>query len=318
MSREPSVFVAGHRGLIGSAFARRLEARAPEMRIITKTRSELDLRDPSAVQRFFDAERPDYVVLAAGRVGGIVENMRTPATFLEENLAIQSNVLSVARRANVRRVLFFGSSCMYPRDVSGPMNEEMLLAGALEPTSLPYATAKLAGTQLCLAYNRQDGGKRFVPVIPNSVYGPNDNFDPERGHVLSALITRFHEAHTRQHETVTLWGTGTPRREFVHADDVAACGMRLLEADLADVTLPLNIGSGVDIAIRDLADLVARVVGFRGQIEWDRSRPDGAPKKLLDSSRVRALGFTPSVELEAGIASVYQWFATHYDRQKNG
>jgi len=301
------VFVAGHRGLIGSAFVRRLES-ADDVEVVTRTRDQVDLRDPAGVRALFADARFDAVVLAAGRVGGIVENVTNPATFLEDNLAIQSNVLGEARRNGVRRVLFFASSCMYPRALDRAMAEGDLLTASPEPTSLPYAVAKLAGLQLCLAYNRQDGGSRFVPLIPNSVYGPNDNFDPQRGHVLSALITRMHEAQVSGAESVTLWGTGTPRREFVFSDDVSACGTKLLDADLDGVSFPLNVGSGVDIAIRDLAMLIAGVVGFRGRLEWDTTKPDGAPRKLLDSTRVHGLGWAPKVRLEQGIEATYRWY----------
>ncbi len=312
-----SVFVAGHRGLIGSAFVRQLE-KAGGARIIERTRSELELRDRLAVERFFQTERPDYVVLGAGRVGGIVENMTRPATFLEENLAVQLNVLSAARKAQTKRVLLFASSCMYPRLAEQPMAEELLLTGSPEPTSLPYAIAKLAGLHLCLSYNREDGGARFVPLIPNSVYGPNDNFDPQRGHVLSALVSRFHAARRANDESVTLWGTGAPQREFVHADDLARAGLALLDAKLENVALPLNVGSGAEISIRDLAMLVARIVGFEGRILWDTSRPDGAPRKLLDSRRVRALGWSPVVELEDGIADTYRWFTGNLAERTDG
>jgi GDP-L-fucose synthase len=301
------VFVAGHRGLIGSAFVRRLES-AGEVEVVTRTRDEVDLRDPSGVRALFADARFDAVVLAAGRVGGIVENVTNPASFLEDNLAIQSNVLGEARRNGVRRVLFFASSCMYPRGLDRAMAEADLLTASPEPTSLPYAVAKLAGLQLCLAYNRQDGGSRFVPLIPNSVYGSNDNFDPQRGHVLSSLITRMHEAKVAGAASVTLWGTGTPRREFLFSDDLAACGATLLDANLDDVALPLNVGTGSDIAIRELAELIARVVGYEGRLEWDTSRPDGAPRKLLDSTRVHALGWTPKVQLEQGIEATYRWY----------
>jgi len=298
------VYVAGHEGLIGSALVRALE----DADLVFRTHRELDLCDERAVNAFFDAVRPRYVLLAAGRVGGIVANRDHPADFLAGNLAIQSNVMRAAHRTGVKRLLFFASSCMYPRECAQPMAEDALLTGRPEPTSMAYAMAKLAGMELCLSLNRQHGGQKFVPLIPNSVYGPNDDFDPATGHVLSSLVGRFHGAKQRGDRAVTLWGSGTPRREFLHADDLArACAM-LLEADLSAAALPLNIGPGEDISIAELAALVKDVVGYEGAIEWDRTKPDGAPRKLLDSTRMRALGWTPSIKLGEGIRRTYQWY----------
>jgi GDP-L-fucose synthase len=301
-----TIYVAGHRGLIGSAVMRALGATGAK--VVVRTHDELELRDTRSVDAFFDAVRPGCVVLAAGRVGGIVANRDFPADFLSENLAIQSNVLSAAHRTGVGRLVYFGSSCMYPRECPQPMAEEALLSGKPEPTSMAYAMAKLAGTELCVSLNRQHGGVSFVPVIPNSVYGPNDNFDPATGHVLSSLVRKFHDAKQRGERSVLLWGSGTPRREFLHADDLAAAVLFLLKADLGQTRLPLNIGTGADISIAELAALVARIVGYDGSIQWDRTKPDGAPRKLLDSSRMLALGWKPSVSLEAGIRSTYGWF----------
>ncbi|MHB1608701.1 MAG: GDP-L-fucose synthase family protein [Acidiferrobacter thiooxydans] len=304
------IYVAGHNGLIGSAVVRRLSG-AGLGPLVTADRRSLDLADHLAVQAFFAANRPDYVVLAAGKVGGIVENQAHPADFMNQNLAIQLNVFAAAHQYGVKKLLFFGSSCMYPRECSQPMPETHLLAGKPEPTSAAYAVSKLAGIQMCLAYNQQYGSKRFIPLIPNSVYGPNDNFDPKTGHVLSALIHRLHEAKMQKTASVLLWGTGLPRREFVHADDVADACLFLLTHDVADLELPLNIGIGVDYSIRELAEAIAGIVGYRGRLEWDTSKPDGAPRKLLDSSRIYGYGWTPSVPLDKGLKETYAWYLTH-------
>ncbi len=310
MALDGRIYVAGHRGLIGSAVHRALVAKGhPDL--VVRTRAELELRDGAAVEAFFASERPDYVVLAAGRVGGIVVNRDFPADFISDNLAIQGNVIGAAQRHGVRRLVFFASSCMYPRECPQPMGEDLLLTGKPEPTSMAYAISKLAGMEMCLAQNRQHGGLRFVPVIPNSVYGPNDDFDPATGHVLSSLVRKFHEAKAKRARAVGLWGTGSPRREFLYADDLATACLRLLDADLAGVPLPLNIGPGEDVSIAELAAIVARVTGFDGAIEWDRSKPDGAPRKLLDSTRMRALGWAPSTPLEDGIRRTYQWYLAH-------
>lgn len=307
LSQNARVYVAGHTGLIGSAVLRALE-RGGIHEPIVRDHAALELRDATAVQAFFEAEHPEYVVLAAGRVGGIVANRDYPADFITENLAVQLNVLTAAHREGVRRVIFFGSSCMYPRQAEQPMEESLLLSGKPESTSMAYAMAKLAGLEVCLSYNRQYGGARFVPVIPNSVYGENDNFDPARGHVLSALLRRFHEARTASAKGVNLWGTGTPRREFLFSDDLATACVMLLDAELSDVDLPLNIGPGADVSIAELADIIARVVGYEGKIEWDSKKPDGAPRKLLNSGRMRSLGWHPEVDLEEGIRRTYAWY----------
>lgn len=317
MDKRSRIYVAGHTGLIGSAVLRRLE-REGYRQAIVRTHRELELTDTVATERFFEAERPEYVVLAAGRVGGIVENQTYPADFMNANLAIQLNVLRAAHRVGVKKLILFASSCMYPRECPQPMAESALLTGRPEPTSLAYAISKLAGMQLCLAYNQQYGENHFIPVIPNSVYGPNDNFDPTAGHVLSALIRRFHEAKQTGAQSVTLWGSGYPRREFIHADDVADACLTLLSADITQLQFPINLGTGRDLSIRELAVQVAAVVGYTGRIEWDTSKPDGAPRKLLDSSRMRALGWEPRVDLVAGLKSTYRWYLDTLTDQATG
>jgi GDP-L-fucose synthase len=310
VEKDAKIFVAGHAGLIGSAVFRRF-AREGYSRLITMSRSQLDLRDSAAVTDFFVEAQPEHVVLAAGRVGGIIENQVHPADFMEENIAIQLNVMKAARKTGVTKLIFFGSSCMYPRECPQPMAEEVLLSARPEPTSLPYAISKLAGTYMCLAYNKQYGDKRFIPVIPNSAYGPNDNFDPKSGHVLSALMSRFHEAKMSGAQAVTLWGSGSPRREFVHADDIADACLHLLQNDVSNLEFPLNIGVGSDISIRELAEAIAGVVGYRGQLEWDRTKPDGAPRKLLDSTRLRAFGWSPKTSFTEGLRNTYDWYLQH-------
>jgi len=314
MTRDSVIYIAGHEGLIGSAVVRRLEAEG-HGRLVTRCRSQLELQDSRQVDEFFDATRPHYVVIAAGRVGGIIENQTFPADFMDENIAIQLNVLKAARRVGVKRLILFGSSCMYPRECAQPMAEEALLSGKPEPTSLPYAISKLAGTYLCLAYNKQDGEIRFIPVIPNSAYGPNDNFDPKSGHVLSALMARFHQAKVAGAESVSLWGSGSPRREFIHADDIAGASLHLLRRESSDLALPLNVGVGSDVSIRELAELIAEVVGYKGHLDWDPTKPDGAPRKLLDSTRIRSLGWKPTVGLGEGLSTTYEWYAKRVGTQ---
>ena len=311
MKAEPKIYVAGHAGLIGSAVVRALVSRGFR-NVITRSREELELTIKNDVDAFFEKETPDYVILAAGKVGGIIDNQTFPADFISQNLAIQSNVIQAAHRCGARRLISFASSCMYPRECPQPMSETVLLSGKPEPTSIAYAVAKLAGMQLCLAYNQQYKNKNFIPVIPNSVYGPNDNFDPASSHVLSALIRRFHEAKVSGAGEVTLWGSGAPRREFIHADDVAAASLSLLEADLSQIEFPINIGSGSDYSIRELAKLISEVVGFQRNINWDTTKPDGAPRKLLDSSRLLSTGWRPRVEFRSGLKTTYDWFLQNH------
>jgi len=310
MDKDARIYIAGHTGLIGSAVSRCL-AGAGFSRLLQPTHAELELSDADAVRRYFEQHRPDYVVLAAGQVGGIIQNQTYPADLITNNLAIQLNVIKIAHAAGVRRLLFFASSCMYPRECAQPMSEDMLLTGKPEPTSMAYAAAKLAGVQMCLAYNQQFGETRFIPLIPNSVYGPNDDFNPGSSHVLSALLHRFHEAMTSGAREVTLWGSGTPRREFIHADDLAAACLMLLSTPIFDVPLPINVGSGKDISIQELAEKAAKVTGFSGNIRWDTSKPDGAPRKLLDSSRIQGLGWSPSIDLERGLEDTYRWYLSN-------
>jgi GDP-L-fucose synthase len=307
LDKNTRIYVAGHSGLIGSALARRLE-RENYRGIITAPRAQLDLKRAADVRAFFERERPEVVLLAAGYVGGIVENQRLPSTFITENLVIQLNVMTAAHEVGVQRLVFFASSCMYPRDCAQPMSEGALLTGKPEETSLPYALAKLAGVHMCLAFNNQYGGIRFLPVIPNSAYGPNDDFSPQSSHVISALIRRMHEAKLAKAPFVELWGTGAPRREFVHADDIADACHFLLQRNVSGIAFPINIGVGSDYSIRELACLIARVVEYRGNLKWDKSKPDGAPRKLLDSSRLRALGWQPALSLEEGLKSTYEWY----------
>jgi GDP-L-fucose synthase len=307
MDKTSRIYVAGHTGLIGSAVNRALK-RSGFANVITASHHDLELTDTLSVDGFFDSVKPEFVVLAAGRVGGIVENQTYPADFMNTNLAIQLNVLRAAHRVGVRKLILFASSCMYPRECPQPMQETALFSGCPEPTSLAYAVSKLAGMQMCLAYNQQYGEKRFIPVIPNSAFGPNDNFNLKSGHVLSALIRRFHEAKEIKESRVTLWGSGNPRREFIYADDIAEACLVLLKGDTSQLEIPLNLGTGKDFSIRELAENIANVVGYTGQVEWDMSKPDGAPRKLLDSSRLLKFGWRPSVNLEVGLNLTYQWY----------
>jgi len=318
MNKNSRIYIAGHAGLIGSAMLRRLQVQNYH-NLLTASHADLDLTDKSAVERFFAKNRPDFVVLAAGKVGGIVDNVNYPADFMEVNLSIQLNVLRAARENGVKRLIFFGSSCMYPRECVQPMTEAALFSGRPEPTSMAYAISKIAGLQMCLAYNQQDGERRFLPVIPNSAFGPNDNFGPS-GHVLSALIRRFHEAKVSGAQEVTLWGSGNPRREFVHVDDIADACVALLTGALEEVEFPINLGTGVDYSIQELAEEIKEVVGYKGDIFWDISKPDGAPRKLLDSARLRSYGWSPKVQFREGLKHTYKWFlenATDYREDLN-
>ncbi len=311
LPRSSRIWVAGHAGLVGSAIVRRLRAGGWE-RIVTRTHAELDLGDAAAVRAFLAAERPDVVVLAAARVGGILANQTRPADFALENLRIETSVIGEALGAGVRRLLFLGSSCIYPRDCPQPIRESYLLGGPLESTNRPYAVAKIAGLELCWACNRQHGTE-YVAVMPTNLYGPGDDFDLETSHVLPALVRKMHEAKVAG-GAVTLWGSGTPRRELLHADDLADACVFVLSlsarerGDLFPAGEPpiVNVGSGEDLTIRELAALVADVVGFTGPVRWDASRPDGTPRKLLDVSRLRAAGWRPRIALREGIERTYR------------
>jgi len=304
MNPDARIFVAGHRGLVGSAIERRLRARGFE-NLVLRTRSELDLTRQSAVERFFAEVRPEYVFLAAAKVGGILANNNYPAEFLQTNLAIQSNVIDAAWRNGTRKLLFLGSSCIYPKLAPQPMTEECLLSGPLEPTNEAYAIAKIAGLKLCQAYRRQYGFNAIC-AMPTNLYGPGDNFSVEDSHVLPALLRRFHEAKEGGATEVVLWGSGRPRREFLYVDDLAEACLFLMQ-HYADPR-PINIGWGRDLTIAELAETVAGVVGFSGTMRYDASKPDGTPRKLLDATRLTALGWTPRTELAAGIRTTYEWF----------
>ena len=302
--KSARIYIAGHKGLVGSAIWREFDRRGYTS-LIGRTRDELDLRDLPSVRRFFDEQRPEYVILAAARVGGILANDTEPVPFLLENLQIQNNVISESHRVGVRKLLFLGSSCIYPKLAPQPIREEHLLTGPLEPTNQWYAIAKIAGIKLCQAYRRQYGSD-FICAMPTNLYGPNDNYDPRNSHVLPALIRRFHEAKSTGAREVVCWGTGSPRREFLYVDDLARACLFLLERYSDDAII--NVGSGADLPIRDLADMVARAVGFEGAIVWDDSKPDGTPRKLMDSARILGMGWQPEVSLEEGIRRAYADF----------
>ena len=316
MNKGDKIYVAGHRGLAGSALTRKLDA-SGYSNLVTRTHAELELTDLAAVKEFFARERPDYVFLAAAKVGGIHANNTFPADFVFQNLAIQNNVIHQAWAAGVRRLLFLGSSCIYPRDCPQPMREEYLLTGPLEPTNRPYAIAKIAGVELCWALNRQHG-TRFIAAMPTNLYGPADNYDLQNSHVLPALIRKAHEAKVRGEAQLTVWGTGTPRREFLYSEDMAdACIllMQLPDAKFDALINPpgtnmqpplINIGCGNDLTVRELAETIARVVGFQGQLKFDASKPDGTPRKLLEVSRMEKLGWRPKVSLADGVALAYK------------
>jgi GDP-L-fucose synthase len=316
MTPQPKIYVAGHRGMVGSAIVRTLRS-AGHDRFITRTHAELDLTDQRGVMHLFATEKPDQVYLAAARVGGIHANNTYPAEFIYSNLMVQANVIHAAYTHGVRKLLFLGSSCIYPRVAPQPMREEALLTGTLEPTNEPYAVAKIAGIKLCESYNRQYG-MDYRSVMPTNLYGPGDNYHPENSHVVPAMLRRFHEAKLAGAPSVAVWGTGTPRREFLYVDDMAAACVRVMEMDSATWeanTHPmqqlLNVGYGTDVSIAELARAVAKAAGYNGEITFDSSRPDGAPRKLIDSTRLHALGWQPRVGIEEGLAMAYADFAEH-------
>ena len=304
MDKTDKIFVAGHRGMVGSAVMRRLQADGFK-NLLIRDRSELDLTDESAVRKFFLKEKPTIVICAAAKVGGIQANNDYPVQFLLDNLRIQNNVIRSASDSGVRKLLFLGSSCIYPKFAPQPIPETALLSGPLEPTNEAYAIAKIAGIKLCQAYCREYGAN-FISAMPTNLYGPYDNFDLETSHVLAALIRKAHEARIRNDQRLIVWGTGKPRREFLHVDDLASACLLLLEKyDSPDI---VNVGYGEDISIRELAELICEVLGFDGELAWDTSKPDGTPRKLLDVSKLRALGWKPAISLRDGIARTYQWF----------
>ena len=310
------IFICGHKGMVGSAICRQLQQQ-PDVEILTRTRAELDLCDQAAVLEFMQSERPDEVILAAAKVGGIHANNTYPAEFIYQNVQIQSNVIHAAHLNDVQKLLFLGSSCIYPRHAPQPMRENALLTRILEPTNEPYAIAKIAGIKLCESYNRQHGVD-YRSVMPTNLYGPGDNFHPENSHVLPALIRRFHEAVRDGVDEVVIWGSGTPRREFLHVDDMAEASLFVLdlpkeeyEANTQAMLSHINVGSGTDISILDLAQLVARVTGFQGRISTDPSKPDGTHRKLMDVSRLADMGWRAGILLEDGITETYRWFLEH-------
>ena len=304
MNKSDKIFVAGHRGMVGSAIVRWLESDGFN-NLLTRDHSQLDLANESAVAKFFDEERPTIVIVAAARVGGIKANDDFPVEFLLENLQIQNNIIRSAYESGVRKLLFLGSSCIYPKFAPQPIPETALLSGPLEPTNEAYAIAKIAGIKLCQAFSREYGAN-FISAMPTNVYGPNDNFDLETSHVIAALLRKAHEAKMRNNQKLVVWGTGKPRREFLHADDLASACLLLLEKyDSPEI---INVGSGEDISIREVAELICDVVGFDGELAWDATKPDGTPRKLLDVTRLRALGWKPAIPLRDGIARTYEWF----------
>ena len=313
MQTQPKIYLAGHRGMVGSAIARNLAARG-HMNIVTRSHAELDLTSQADVARFFEQERPDEVYLAAARVGGILANSTYPADFIYTNLMIEANVVHAAHQYGVQKLLFLGSSCIYPKHAQQPMAEDSLLTGLLEPTNEPYAIAKIAGIKLCESYARQHG-RDYRSVMPTNLYGPGDSYRPENSHVIPALIRRFHEAKLGGLRSVAIWGTGTPRREFLHVDDMAEACVFVMNLDVATyrantsaMQSHINVGAGRDISITELAHMVARTIGFTHEITFDHTKPDGAPRKLMDSTRLNSLGWRAKIELEAGLASTYQRF----------
>lgn len=312
MNKTSKIYIAGHRGLVGSALIRRLQAKGYN-NLVMRTHAELELRDHAAVQAFFAAEKPDYVILAAAKVGGIYANNTYPAEFIHDNLVIQNNVIHSAYQNKVERLLFLGSSCIYPKNAPQPMTEDCLLTGPLEPTNRPYALAKIAGIEMCHAYNRQYGTK-YMAAMPTNLYGPNDNYDLNNSHVLPALIRKMHEAKQSGAKEVVVWGTGTPKREFLYSEDMADACIFLLEqgedklASLFNEELPplVNIGCGEDLTIKELAEMVAEVVGFKGNLTFDTSKPDGTMRKVMDVSRINKLGWKRTMQLKDGIGLSYQ------------
>ncbi|KDB08753.1 GDP-L-fucose synthase [Burkholderia sp. lig30] len=317
MSKEPKIYVAGHRGMVGAAIVRALQARS-QANIITRSHAELDLTDQAAVRGFFETERPDQVYIAAAKVGGIHANNTYPAEFIYQNLMIEANIIDAAFRNDVKKLLFLGSSCIYPKLAPQPMREDALLTGLLESSNEPYAIAKIAGIKLCESYNRQYGescGVDYRSVMPTNLYGPGDNYHPENSHVIPALIRRFHEAKVNNLPLVTVWGSGTPKREFLYVDDMAEACVHVMSLDKAvydqhtkSMLSHINVGCGYDITIREVAETIGKIVGYKGDIAFDSSKLDGTPRKLMDSSRINTLGWQARVDLEAGLEMAYADF----------
>ena len=322
MNRDARIFVAGHRGMVGSAIVRRLQALG-YTNLITRGREELDLVDQAAVNAFFAENKIDQVYMASAKVGGIHANNTYPAEFIYQNLMVEANIIHAAHVNDVNKLLFLGSSCIYPKHAEQPMKEEALVTGVLEPTNEPYAVAKIAGIKLCESYNRQYG-RDYRSVMPTNLYGPNDNFHPENSHVVPALLKRFHEATQRGDNEVVIWGSGKPQREFLHVDDMAAASVHVMELD--DETYQahpqpmlshINVGTGVDCSIRELAETIARVTEYQGELKFDSSKPDGTPRKLMDVSRLKALGWQSSISLEDGLRDAYRWFVENQHQARH-
>ncbi|SCY89844.1 GDP-L-fucose synthase family protein [Desulfoluna spongiiphila] len=310
MNKNARIYVAGHRGLVGSAIVRRLKTEG-YTHLITRTHSELDLTDPKAVTHFFSIEKPEFVFLAAAKVGGILANQTYPAEFIHQNLMIQTNVIHSSYVHGVKKLLFLGSSCIYPKMAPQPIKEEYLMTGPFEPTNSAYAVAKIAGIEMCWAYNRQYG-THFIPVMPTNLYGPNDNFDLETAHVVPALIRKFHEAKEANYDSVIIWGTGNPKREFLHVDDMADASYFLMKHTIItnDKKVLFNIGTGIDISIKELAETIRDTVGYTGKISYDESKPDGTTRKLLDVERLKTMGWRHKTSLKNGIQATYKWYTT--------
>lgn len=322
MNRDARIFVAGHRGMVGSAIVRRLQALG-YTNLITRGREELDLVDQAAVNAFFAKNRIDQVYMASAKVGGIHANNTYPAEFIYQNLMVEANIIHAAHCNDVQKLLFLGSSCIYPKFAEQPMKEEALVTGVLEPTNEPYAVAKIAGIKLCESYNRQYG-RDYRSVMPTNLYGPNDNFHPENSHVVPALLKRFHEATQRGDNQVVIWGSGKPQREFLHVDDMAAACVHVMELDdevyqahTQPMLSHINVGTGVDCSIRELAETIARVTEYQGELIFDSSKPDGTPRKLMDVSRLKALGWQSSISLEDGLRDAYRWFVENQHRARH-
>lgn len=322
MNRDARIFIAGHRGMVGSAIVRRLQALG-YTNLITRGREELDLVDQAAVNAFFAENEIDQVYMASAKVGGIHANNTYPAEFIYQNLMVEANIIHAAHVNDVNKLLFLGSSCIYPKYAEQPMKEEALVTGVLEPTNEPYAVAKIAGIKLCESYNRQYG-RDYRSVMPTNLYGPNDNFHPENSHVVPALLKRFHEATQRGDDDVVIWGSGKPQREFLHVDDMAAASVHVMELDdetyqahTQPMLSHINVGTGVDCSIRELAETIARVTEYQGELKFDSSKPDGTPRKLLDVSRLKALGWQSSISLEDGLRDAYRWFVENQHQARH-